>query len=130
MGKSSLRVRNMNKLRQEGVICASIDLGRLGRSATPEVWFADVVSELRRSFELATTAHDDRSWRQQHDSLSPVLRLGRFIEDELLVQFDDRNIVIFFDEIDSLRLAGLVSNQTRTKLIDPSANWNRLILFN
>ena len=102
MGKSSLRVRTTHKLRQDGVICASIDLGRLGRSATPEVWFADVISELRRSFELDTIAQTDRSWRQEHDSLSPALRLGRFIEDELLVQFDDRQIVIFFDEIDSI----------------------------
>ncbi|NEQ12028.1 MAG: hypothetical protein F6K37_41075, partial [Moorea sp. SIO4E2] len=101
MGKSSLRVRMMKILKEEGVKCASIDMGRLGSLVTPENWYGGVVSELWRGFSLSTDIDGDRIWWQQQGWLPPVLRLSRFIEDVLLAQFS-KNIVIFIDEIDNI----------------------------
>src|SRR5258708_37208905 len=53
MGKSSLSVRTMNRLREAGVRTAFIDLtGIGGSSVTPEQWYAGVLSEIGRALEL------------------------------------------------------------------------------
>ena len=98
MGKSSLRVRTMKTLTGEGVKCASLDLGRLGKFISPEKWFGGLVYELSRGLGLAT---DAEIWWQQHQELPPVLRLNRFIEEVLLVKFSS-NLVFFIDEIDNI----------------------------
>ncbi|CCQ66850.1 High-affnity carbon uptake protein Hat/HatR [Crocosphaera watsonii WH 0402] len=43
MGKSSLRVRTMQKLQAEGIVCVFIDLTGIGtQDATPEKWYAGI----------------------------------------------------------------------------------------
>jgi hypothetical protein len=43
MGKSSLRVRTMQRLQTEGVACAAIDITAIGTwDITPEQWYAGV----------------------------------------------------------------------------------------
>ena len=84
MGKSSLRVRMMKTLTGEGIKCASLDLGRLGKFVSAEKWFGGLIYELSRGLGLAT---DAEIWWQQHQQLPPVLRLNRFIEEVLLVKF-------------------------------------------
>ncbi|MEQ9369541.1 MAG: AAA-like domain-containing protein [Coleofasciculus chthonoplastes F3-SA18-01] len=100
MGKSSLRVRMMKILKSEGIKCASIDMTRLGSQTTPEAWYLGIVSELVRNFGLTAT-FDDIAWWKQHEILSPLQRLNRFIEDVLLTRFS-QNLVVFLDEIDSI----------------------------
>ncbi|MBF2000640.1 MAG: AAA-like domain-containing protein [Synechococcales cyanobacterium M58_A2018_015] len=100
MGKSSLRVQMMKRLKQEGIQCASIDITGIGSNATPTEWYGAIVSELIRGLGL-TRIIDFKSWWQQHELLSPVQRLKEFIEDVLLTHFS-QNIVIFIDEIDSI----------------------------
>ena len=98
MGKSSLRVRTMKTLVGEGVKCASIDLGRLGKFVSAEKWFGGLIYELSRGLGLAT---DAEIWWQQHQELPPVLRLNQFIEEVLLVKLDQK-LVFFIDEIDNI----------------------------
>jgi AAA-like domain len=99
MGKSSLRVQVMKKLKQEGVQCASIDLTRIGNHTTALEWYGGIVSELIRGFGLSSKLSFSNWWQQQ-DALSGMQRLSTFIEDVLLKEFSS-NIVIFLDEIDS-----------------------------
>jgi hypothetical protein len=98
MGKSSLRVQVMKKLKQAGIRCASIDLTRIGTQATPLEWYGSLVSELIRGFGLHLNFSP---WWQQQESLSAMQRFNRFLEDILLRSFNT-NIVIFLDEIDSI----------------------------
>ncbi|MFN6572300.1 N-acetylmuramoyl-L-alanine amidase [Dendronalium sp. ChiSLP03b] len=101
MGKSSLRVQVMQRLRAEGVACAAIDLTRIGsQQVTPDQWYAGIIRILVSSFELSKK-FNLRSWWPEQDHLSPVQRLSEFIEEVLLPEIDN-NIVIFIDEIDGV----------------------------
>ena len=99
MGKSSLRVRTMNKLEARGVACVEIELSGIGsQEITPQQWYGGIIQELISGFELKISR---RTWLREQEDLSPVQRLGEFIETVLLAQIS-KNIVIFIDEIDSV----------------------------
>jgi len=100
MGKSSLRVQMMKKLKEQGVKCASIDMTRIGSHVTPQEWYAGVVSELLRGFSLSRKVNFSSWWRDR-ELLPPLQRLRELIEDVLLAEFS-QNLVIFIDEIDSI----------------------------
>lgn len=101
MGKSSLRVRIMQRLQAEGVACAAIDITAIGTwDITPEQWYAGVIDSIVGSLHLYDNFDLD-SWWESHHLLSPVQRFGKFIEDVLLVEISGQ-IVIFVDEIDSI----------------------------
>jgi CHASE2 domain-containing sensor protein len=100
MGKSSLRVRTMQRLSAEGTICVFIDLTGIGKQdVTPEKWYAGFVQSLVSSCQLNPKIQWRTWWREQRDLLSPVQRLSLFIEEVLLGDVK-QNIVIFVDEID------------------------------
>jgi CHASE2 domain-containing sensor protein len=99
MGKSSLRIRTMSWLREQGIACAEIELSGIGsQHITAQQWYGGIIQELVSGFELSINR---RSWLREHDDLSPVQRLGEFIEQVLLVQVT-QPLVIFIDEIDSV----------------------------
>ena len=101
MGKSSLRVRMMKTLAQQGFKCVAIDLGILGKNTTPDQWYAGLVAELWRKLRLASGKKDDLEWWRSHSELPPVQRFLRFIEDILLVNCPS-DIIIFLDEVDNI----------------------------
>ncbi|OKH46957.1 Chase2 sensor protein [Calothrix sp. HK-06] len=99
MGKSSLRIRTMYKLQAQDIACVEIELSGIGsQEITASQWYGGIIQELISGFELKI---DRRSWWRQQEDLSPVQRLGEFIEKVLLTQLK-QNIVIFIDEIDSV----------------------------
>ncbi len=101
MGKSSLRVQTMHRLQAEGFACAAIDITKIGsQNITPDQWYASIIGALAQGFEL-TDRFSLRPWWRDRELLSPVQRLGEFIEGVLLPQTCQR-IVIFVDEIDSV----------------------------
>jgi WD40 repeat protein len=100
MGKSSLRVQMMKKLKEQRVKCASIDMTRIGSHVTQAEWYAGVISELLRGFSLSRKVNFSSWWRER-EALPPLQRLRELIEDVLLVEFS-QNLVIFVDEIDSI----------------------------
>jgi CHASE2 domain-containing sensor protein len=100
MGKSSLRVRTMQRLQDEGAICVFIDLTGMGSlDITPEKWYAGFVYSLVSGCQLNPKIQWRTWWRERQDLLSPVQRLNLFIQEILLVEIK-QNIVIFVDEID------------------------------
>jgi PAS domain S-box-containing protein len=108
MGKSSLMVRMIDHLQHEGFCCAPIDLTRVGsENVSPEQWYKGIAFELGRRFSLLKRVNL-KMWWQERDDLSPVQRLGEFIEEVLLLEvgIEDgsppKPIVIFIDEIDSV----------------------------
>jgi O-acetyl-ADP-ribose deacetylase (regulator of RNase III) len=100
MGKSSLRVQMMKKLKEQGVKCASIDMTRIGSHVTQAEWYAGVISELLRGFSLSRKVNFSSWWRDR-EALPPLQRLRELIEDVLLVEFSQK-LAIFVDEIDSI----------------------------
>ncbi|MEH2338628.1 AAA-like domain-containing protein [Nostoc sp.] len=98
-GKSSLRVRTMNRLLSDGVECTCIDLSSIDiQSATQEKWYADLIVKLIDNFDLDINF---KEWWSNNQFNSSLLKFGNFIENKLLAQVQ-KNIVIFIDEIDSV----------------------------
>ncbi len=98
MGKSSLRVRTMQRLQGDGVRCGVLDMTMIGtRQMTSAQWYASIVRRLIRVFDLPT---DFRQWWGDRANLSPVQCLSEFLEDELL-RVVLGPIVLFIDEIDA-----------------------------
>ncbi len=99
MGKSSLRIRTMCKLQAKGIACAEIELTGIGsQEITAQQWYGGIIQELISGFGLEINR---RHWLRERDDLSPVQKLGEFIETVLLQQISHK-IVIFIDEIDSV----------------------------
>ncbi len=100
MGKSSLRVRIMERLQTEGTICLAIDLTSIGsKNITAEQWYAGVIYSLVNNLQLAPK-FDFRHWWRSLEFLSPVQKFNEFIQQVLLPEVKGK-IVIFIDEIDS-----------------------------
>ncbi|MCP4110714.1 MAG: hypothetical protein GY749_35180, partial [Desulfobacteraceae bacterium] len=98
VGKSSLMVRTMAKLRKAGVNAGIVDLQPLGSSREQVSWFSDVVFQIGRSLCLRTDAAE---WWEKNSRLGPAQRFMVFVEDVVLAETQG-NVVIFFDEIDSV----------------------------
>jgi len=102
MGKSSLLVRTLHRLQNEGFQCSTIDMTRIGsENITPLQWYKGMVAELWRGFDLLGQVNLKTWWRDEED-VSLLQRLSHFIEDILLVKFPQDRIFIFIDEIDSI----------------------------
>ncbi|MEQ9481549.1 AAA-like domain-containing protein [Coleofasciculus sp. F4-SAH-05] len=101
MGKSSLRVRTMQRLKLVGIACTAVDLSAIGcQNITLEQWYAGIVYTLASSFNLMD-AGELETWWSTRQTLSIVQRFRTFIDEVLLREIPD-NLVIFFDEIDSV----------------------------
>ena len=101
MGKSSLRVRTMQRLKADGARCIALDMTRIGSEhLTPLQWYEQIISELWRGANLIGKVNL-KSWFADHQEATLAHRLSVFIEEVLLVHIPDQPIVIFVDEIDS-----------------------------
>ncbi|WP_306426850.1 AAA-like domain-containing protein [Nostoc sp. CHAB 5836] len=98
MGKSSLRVRIMERLQTDGITCAAIDLNEIGTDITQEQWYKGVINSLISSLNLYEH-FDLASWWNRPQLLSRVQHLSKFLE-EILLKHISGKIVIFVDEID------------------------------
>ena len=104
MGKSSLRVKTMKRLKEvDEFACAAIDLTDIGSAnITPLQWYAGIINELINTFELNEKCDIDSWWdKYDQESLSAVNFFGNFLRD-ILLKYVESNIVIFIDEIDSI----------------------------
>ncbi|MDZ7970424.1 MAG: AAA-like domain-containing protein [Nostoc sp. DedSLP03] len=98
-GKSSLRVRTMQRLQEDGVKCAAVDLSAGGiQNVSPEQWYADLIDTLIDSFGLDLDFGD---WWEANQLNSLVTGFRKFLEEVLIVEVQE-DIVIFIDEIDSV----------------------------
>ncbi|MDJ0675673.1 MAG: AAA-like domain-containing protein, partial [Calothrix sp. MO_167.B42] len=101
MGKSSLRVRTMHRLQQEGIACVAVDITVIGtEGVTLKQWLGGFIRIIVKDLELSGD-FDLPSWWRERDMLTPIQCWGEFIDDVLLRQVTS-DIVIFIDEIDSI----------------------------
>ena len=98
MGKSSLQVRTISELKQEGFACVAFDMTELCvNNVTEDEFYSGFVSHLASELNLDIDLQD---WWYKHSFIQPCLRLSKFFE-EVLLQLP-QDIVIFLDEIDNL----------------------------
>ena len=74
MGKSSLMVRTAQRLRDEGVDVAVLDLTAIGQNLTAEQWYDGLLGHLGRQLRLEDELED--FW-QAHERLAPLQRFMR-----------------------------------------------------
>lgn len=99
MGKSSLRVQTMRRLKKEGVACIAFEMRELClHEVTEDEFYGGFVSYLVSEFNLDI---DLENWWYGNKLIHPALRLNKFIEEILLEQITE-SIVIFIDEVDSV----------------------------
>jgi WD40 repeat protein len=102
MGKSSLRVRTMQRLQAEGITCIFVDLTGMGKTdMTAEKWYAGIVQKMASECKLAPQFQWRIWWQQEGEQFTPVQRLREFIEEVLLIKVE-QPIVVFIDEIDRI----------------------------
>ena len=108
VGKSSLRVRTMRRLQDEGSVCVLIDMVALGPTEmTADNFYAVLLWMVVRQVKAQTAVLGDwnvstlRAWWQERDQLPFAERWGEFMKEVLLAQVSQQ-VVIFVDEIDSV----------------------------
>jgi hypothetical protein len=99
MGKSSLRVHVMHALQAQGIACGVVDITSVTEGGiTANQLYLGIVKKLRASFGLSVIP---RQWWREQGDISPVQKLGDFIQ-EVLLPSVPTPMVVFIDEIDSI----------------------------
>ncbi len=102
MGKSSLRVRTMQRLQQEGFVCAVIDPQKKGTTLREDQWYAGTIRDLIRDLNLGAAINFKQWWKDlDEQSFSLIERFYEFINRVLLPNIPQK-IAIFVEEIDTL----------------------------
>lgn len=99
LGKSSLMVRTVRRLRQEGAAVAVLDLTAIGQNLTVEQWYEGLVGRLGQQFDLEDELEEFWLVTQR---LSPVQRFFKALCEVVLAQRPGP-VAIFVDEIDAVR---------------------------
>jgi len=97
MGKSSLMVRSGQRLREQGISVAIVDLDSLGTNITDEQWYLGLIQRLTTQLSLPG---DRDAWWQARASLGYLQRFTDFLRYGILAEIE-KQIVIFVDEIDT-----------------------------
>ncbi|OKH36063.1 hypothetical protein NIES2119_18925 [[Phormidium ambiguum] IAM M-71] len=101
MGKSSLKVRVMQRLKAEAINCVAIDITAIGTAnITPEEWYFSIIDTIIGSLDLYDQFDLD-NWWNDNQKLSLIQKFSKFIA-TILLKIVPTQIVIFVDEIDSV----------------------------
>jgi hypothetical protein len=98
-GKSSLMTRTAQRLRQEGVAVAALDLSAQGFNLEASFWYRGLLTQLGRRLRLEDEIED---YDHEHPQLSPLQLWQAILRDVALARIQGK-IVIFLDEIDIVR---------------------------
>lgn len=99
MGKSSLMIRTVSRLRQEGVSVGVLDLTAIGQNLTIEQWYDGLISRLGQQLKLE---NELLAFWESHPELGPLQRWTSALERVVLERISSE-VVIFVDEIDIVR---------------------------
>jgi hypothetical protein len=99
MGKSSLMVRTVQSLKQEGVAVAVLDLTAIGQNVTLEQWYDGLMSRLGQQLDLEDEL---LSFWEAHPEWGPLQRFLTALE-RVVLERRTGKVVIFVDEIDIVR---------------------------
>ncbi|RQH46191.1 hypothetical protein D5R40_09865 [Okeania hirsuta] len=97
-GKSSLKIRTIQLLQAENIICIALDMTRVNNKLlTLEEWYEQIILTLENTFLFPR--HFPELWWEEMADLPADERLFIFIEEVLLVNTQNEKIVIFIDEV-------------------------------
>lgn len=97
-GKSSLKVRTIQLLQAENIICISIDMTTVNnKTFTLEEWYDQVILTLEKSFTFPLYLPE--LWWKKMLNMPGDEKLFLFLEEVLLANTQNERIVIFIDEV-------------------------------
>jgi hypothetical protein len=99
MGKSSLMVRTVKRLRQEKAAVAVLDLTAIGQNLSIGQWYDGLMSRLGQQLNLEDELLE--FW-ERHPEWGPLQRWTTALEEVVLKHLSGK-VVIFIDEIDIVR---------------------------
>ncbi len=99
MGKSSLMVRTVRRLRQDKQHVAVLDLTAIGQNLTAEQWYDGLMARLGQQLDLEDELLD--FWRA-HTEWGPLQRWASALE-KIVLPSRPGQVIIFVDEIDIVR---------------------------
>ena len=99
MGKSSLMVRTVKRLREQGIAVAVLDLTAIGQNLSLEQWYDGLLSRLGQQLDLEDELLE---FCAAHPQWGPLQRWVSALEQVVLKQRSGP-VVIFVDEIDIVR---------------------------
>jgi len=101
MGKSSLCLRTMQRLKADGVACAAVDITVIGTwGVTSAQWYGSLIRYINSEFHPQPLG-DLAGWLRDRQLLTPQQCFWEFLGQVLLAGIS-QHIVIFIDEIDSV----------------------------
>lgn len=103
-GKSSLRVRTAEELKKEGWACVSVNLQNIGGSSTTiDEFYGGFLECLIKEKELDININLNK-WIEDNRNISPVQWVKKAIDLTIIPKLinDEKNLVIFIDEIDNI----------------------------
>lgn len=95
MGKSSLMIRTSQRLRNENIKTALVDIQAIGTTKIRE-WYASLLSQIRRGLKLSV---DIDKWMRNKNTIAYGQLFAEFIQDVVLIEISEQ-VVIFLDEVD------------------------------
>ena len=95
MGKSSLMIRTSQRLRNENIKTAIVDIQGIGTDKVRE-WYASLLSQIRRGLKLSVDVDD---WMKKKSAIGFGQLFVDFIQDVILTEISEQ-VVIFMDEVD------------------------------
>ncbi len=98
MGKSSLMVRTISRLQEQGVRTAIVYLAGLDSNASVEQWYQGLF--LRLKFQLKLSVDLD-TWWWERVAISPTQRFTDFLREVVLEEIKEP-VVIFIDEVEAM----------------------------
>ena len=109
MGKSSLMARTAKRLSDRGGICVQINLQELGRVTSDEsLWYSlleEICKQVDETIEqdppVNFTSILDEVWYVKQDK-SAAKRFTSFLTEEIIPNIQDKKLIVFLDEIQSL----------------------------
>lgn len=102
MGKSSLLVRTMHQLENSQFRCAAIDLTLLRGGKPPKwSWYSGLIREIHKELGLKKRV-DINYWLKDRCNEAPPQLFKEYVEEILLQELTHENIILFFDEVDSV----------------------------
>jgi len=95
MGKSSLMIRTSQRLKDQSIQSAVVDIQGIGTNKIRE-WYASLLSRIRRGLRLNV---DVDEWMMKKNNVGFGQMFSDFIQDVVLTEIADP-VVIFLDEVD------------------------------
>ena len=101
IGKSSLMIRTVRRLKEDGAAVVVLDLTAVGQNLTAEQWYDGLLVMLGEQLRLEDECDD--FWQEQ-DNLGPMQRFFAALAQVVLVKIrPEQSLILFVDEIDSVR---------------------------